>query len=376
MTATTAPRRALIISADIGEGHNSAGRAVREAIARAWPGCEVGWLDALDALGPGFGPLARAFYVTQVQRVPWMYEFFFSAMWRHRWYLEATRRGMGARFGRRMRPRIRAFDPDVIVSTYPLGSAGLSWLRRRGELAMPAGAWVAAFCPHPSWLYRDLDITYVMHPSAAEIAARAEPGISVAVGAMPVRAAFAPADRGAARARLGLAAHQFAVALCPGSLGFGRVDQAVTALLAAGPGIQVIAICGRNEALLEQLTARGEPAGRLRVVGWTDDMPGWMTASDVVVTNGGGATALEAVASGRPVVMFDPIAGHGRANAALMASAGLAWLAGSPAALTGTIGGLARDPAGCAEQAGVALAGAGGRGLEDDLARLAALRPT
>jgi hypothetical protein len=39
--------------------------------------------------------------------------------------------------------------------------------------------------------------------------------------------------------------------------------------------------------------------------------------------------------------MFDPIAGHGQANAALMTSAGLAWLAGSPAALTGTIRGLA-----------------------------------
>ena len=164
------------------------------------------------------------------------------------------------------------------------------------------------------------------------------------------------------------------MALCPGSLGFGRVDQAVTALLAAGPQMQVIAICGRNEALLEQLKARGEP-GRLRVVGWTDDMPGWMTASHVVVTNGGGATALEAVASGRPVIMFDPIAGHGRANAALMASAGLAWLAGSPAALTGTVRGLARDPAACAQQADAALAGAGGRDLEDDLARLAALRP-
>ena len=87
--------------------------------------------------------------------------------------------------------------------------------------------------------------------------------------------------------------------------------------------------------------ARGEPDSRLRIIGWTDDMPGWMTASDVVVTNGGGATALEAVVSGHPVVMFDPIGGHGRANAALMTSAGLAWLAGSPAALTGAIRGLA-----------------------------------
>lgn len=64
MIATHAPRRALIMSSDIGEGRNSVGRALGEAVARAWPGC--GWLDALAAMRPGFGPLARAFYVTRV----------------------------------------------------------------------------------------------------------------------------------------------------------------------------------------------------------------------------------------------------------------------------------------------------------------------
>jgi hypothetical protein len=82
-----------------------------------------------------------------------------------------------------MGPRIRAFDPGMTVSTYPLGSAGLSWLRRRGELPVPAGAWVAAFRPHPSWLYPNLDVTYVMHRSAAQIAAQAEPQMCVGVGA-------------------------------------------------------------------------------------------------------------------------------------------------------------------------------------------------
>jgi UDP-N-acetylglucosamine:LPS N-acetylglucosamine transferase len=367
---TPAPGRAMIVSADIGEGHNSAGRALEEAITRLWPGCEVRWLDTLAVMGPGMGPLARAFYVAQVQRVPWMYEFFFSAMWRHRWYLESTRRSMGSWFGRRMDPHIRAFRPDVIVSTYPLGSAGLSWLRAHGQLKVPAGAWIPAFCPHPSWLYPNLDMTYVMHPRAAEVAARAEPGLRVAVGALPVRDAFAPADQAAARDRLGLESGRFVATLCTGSLGFGRVDRAVTALLAAGPGIQAVVICGQNQRLRQELTARGEPPGRLRVLGWTDDMPGWMAASDVVLTNAGGATGLEAVASGRPVVMFDPIAGHGRANAALMAEAGLARLARSPDELTGIIRELA---AGRAARCGPDPVRPPGRRREDDLAGLAAM---
>lgn len=366
------PRRALAVSADIGEGHNAAARALEEAIGRLWPGCEVRRLDALAAMGPRFAALARAFYVSQVRYLPWMYEFFFSAMGRPGWYLESVRRSAGRSFGRRMEPGIRAFSPDVVVSTYPLGSAGLSWLRRHGRLAMPAGAWVPAFYPHPSWLYRDLDITYVMHPVAAAVAARAEPGMRVAVGALPVRDAFAPGNRAAARARLGLDPARFTVVVCTGSLGFGRADRALAALLAV-PDAQVVIICGRNERLRSALAARDQSRGRLRIVGWTDDMPGWMAASDVVVGNAGGATGLEAAASGRPVIMFEPIAGHGRANADLMAEAGLALLAPSPPALTAVIRRLAAEPGAAARLAGAALARATGRRPEQDLADLAAL---
>ena len=374
LAAGPSPRQALIVSADIGEGHNAAGRAIAEAIPRAWPGCRVGWLDALDAVGPRFARLARRFYRTQVQSTPAAYEFFFSAMWRHRWYLESTRRGAGALFGPRMVPHIRAFGPEIVISTYPLGSAGLSWLRRRGRLSARVAAWVPAFSPHPSWLYPNLDITYVMHPEALKVAEQAEPGIRAAVGALPVRGAFAPGDQVAARERLGLLADRFTAVVSTGSLGFGRVDRTVAALLNAGPEVQIIAVCGRNERLRGQLTAGLWPPGRLCVLGWTDDMPSVMTAADAVVTNGGGGTALEAIAIGRLVVMSDPVPGHGRANAELMAAAGLALLAPTPAELTTIVRWLADDPDTVAMRTKTALAWAAERRLEDDLAVLTRAR--
>ena len=237
-----------------------------------------------------------------------------------------------------------------------------------------SGAWIPAFCPHPSWLYPSLDITYVVHPAARDAALRAEPGMRVAVGALPVRDAFGPGDQRFARQRLGLATDRFTTAVATGSFGLGQVSALVTALLAAGPQVQVIVVCGRNEQLRARLAAHREP-GRLHLLGWTDDMPAVMTAADVVVTNGGGGTALEAVASGRPVVMADPVAGHGRANATLMAEAGLALLAPSPAALTATVRGLARDPVTAVSRARANLAALAGRQREDDLAEFAALPP-
>ena len=369
---THIPRRALIVSANIGEGHNATGRALQETIERIWPDCEVRWHDVLHAMGPGIGPMTRAFYVMQVERTPWIYEFFFDAIWRYRWFLNWSKRLIGSWCGRTMARMIRRYDPDLIISTYPLGSAALAWLRDHRRLDAPIGAWVSDYCPHPFWVYGKLDVTYVMHSSAVPVALEAEPDARVRVGALPVTGDFHPADRAEARSRLGVAEDSFVVLLTTGSLGFGRSGQAVPALLAAGPRIEVVAVCGRNERRRQRLEQAGFPDGRVRVLGWTDDMPGWLTAADVVVTNGGGVTALEAMACGRPVIMFNPIPGHGKTNASLMAASGAALLCESPADLTAGVRRLSTDTAAHARLEETEVEAAKSRDREDDLRELAA----
>ena len=52
-------------------------------------------------------------------------------------------------------------------------------------------------------------------------------------------------------------------------------------------------------------------------------MPALMAACDVLVANAGGLTCLEAFAAGLPVVMFDPLPGHGEDNSRHMERAGM-----------------------------------------------------
>ncbi|MFD4190385.1 glycosyltransferase [Amycolatopsis thermoflava] len=313
-------KQVLVVSATMGEGHNATGRALAEAVHRLWPGAEIRWLDALDVMGPGVGPLFRQIYVTNVCRTPWLYEFFYAALWRSRWFVAACKRFTGAWCGRRLARVVG--EPDLVLSTYPLGTAGLEWLRRRGLLRAPVGAWISDFAPHPFWVYGRIDRNLVMHPVAIPPAVRCVPDAPVAVSAPPVRGEFRPGDRNAARRRLGLPPDTFVALVSCGSLGFGQVSSAARELLAADPSVVPVVVCGRNERLARSLRRLADP--RLRVLGWTDEMAAWTIAADVVVTNAGGATGLEALACGRPVLMHRPIAAHGRANARLMAEAGLA----------------------------------------------------
>ncbi|WP_213452310.1 wax ester/triacylglycerol synthase domain-containing protein [Rhizomonospora bruguierae] len=339
-------RRVLVVSAEIGGGHDATGRALEERVARLWPGSAIRWVDTLAAMGPGVGRAIRRTYVTNVDSVPWLYEFFYASVWRHRWFGSAAKRFVGAWAGRRLAGVVEGFDPDLILSTYPLGSAGLAWLRRHRGLAVPVGAWISDFAPHPFWVYPQLDLNLVVHDTAAPLAAAAAPGAAVAVCPPPVVEAFHPGDPVPARQRLGLDPHRPVVLVACGSLGFGEVEEAVRALAGDGPpgiagdpaaGSQVVVVCGRNERLAGRLAALDLPPDRLTVLGWADTMPDLLRAADVLVNNAGGATALEAVASGTPVVMYRPIAAHGVANAALMTVCGLAETCHTPAALATTV---------------------------------------
>ncbi|RRO18889.1 DUF1298 domain-containing protein [Saccharopolyspora rhizosphaerae] len=336
------PRRVLLISATIGEGHNATARAVEEAARQVWPGCEVVWLDALRTMGRWVPRAFNWIYVTNVETTPWLYDFFYDSLWRYRWFANASRRFVGAWCGPLLRREIRRIRPDLIVSTYPLGTAGLDWMRRRGELDMPVSAVVSDFAPHPFWVYPEADLHYVMSEASLRAMHRAEPDAVGAVSVPPVRSDFHPRDRAEARLGFGLPTTGFTALISCGALSFGAVERAVDAALRVDGLGRVLVVCGRNEALRERLLARGDP--RLVPLGWVEDMPGLMACSDVVITNAGGATALEALACGRAVVMFEPIAGHGRANAELMADAGLAELCPREPELTARLRRWVADP--------------------------------
>ncbi|MGH3490568.1 MAG: wax ester/triacylglycerol synthase domain-containing protein, partial [Actinopolymorphaceae bacterium] len=311
------------MSAKIGGGHDAAGRALREAVRQRWPESEIRWIDTLDRMGPGVGPGFCWIYTTSVERAPWLYDFFYGATWNLRWLSRGSKRFTGSWAGRRLAAEIDAFAPGVILSTYPLGSAGLSWLRQHRGLAVPTAAWVSDFAPHPFWVYGGVDTTYVVHEAAVPGARLADADAHVAVSALPVEKAFRPGDPRAGRRHFGLREDAFVVLVACGTFAFGMRDSMVRTLLDSDPRIQLVAVCGRNDAVLVRLEKLGYPRARLVPLGWVDDMPLLNQAADVVVSNAGGVTALEAVATGRPVVMADPIPAHGTANASLMTVAGL-----------------------------------------------------
>jgi UDP-N-acetylglucosamine:LPS N-acetylglucosamine transferase len=120
---------------------------------------------------------------------------------------------------------------------------------------------------------------------------------------------LSPIDREAARKRWQLADDARVVLVNGGSWGVGPVLAAASRL--TDDADVVLVLSGRSETL----AARLRHVAGVRAVPWTDDVPGLLAAADVVVDNAGGTTCWEALAVGKPIVVYRPIAGHGRINA-------------------------------------------------------------
>ena len=240
-------------------------------------------------------------------------------------FATAMKRVLGPFFGHHLSRALEAKKPDLVISTYPFGSAALGWLRAKRAMATPTVTYIPAFHVHPLWAYQGIDMHFVMYDSAPADARMPDFRRSMRLGAAPVQAGFGAFDRAEARKALGLPQEHFYVLVTGGAWGLGDIGAGVEALVELSPPVHVLAVCGTNAGLKAALSqiAVTHP-GQLEVYGYVSTMPQLMAAADVVVTNGAGVTVLEALRTPRPVVAFAPLAGHGTASTAEMVRRNLA----------------------------------------------------
>ncbi|HEY5188122.1 MAG TPA: NAD-dependent epimerase/dehydratase family protein, partial [Solirubrobacteraceae bacterium] len=312
--AEAKPRKVLIISADIGEGHDLPARAVAREFKDEDPDALVSVVNGLPAMGPILTKVLRENSAFMFQYLPWLFDFQYWLFM----YFAPTRwlsRKLLTFFGRRGLMRlIQAHDPDQIVSTYPGVTAVLGELRRNGKLKVPCYSSITDLAGLQFWAHPGIDLHFITHPESAEEVERiAGPG-SVRWAKPPTSPAFLAArSRADARRALGLPAQGRVIAVSGGGWGVGDLSGATRAALTFEDAT-VLCLCGRNDKTRARVAQRfaGEP--RLRVMGFTDRMGDVLAAADVLVHSSAGLTVLEAIIRGCPVVSYGFGVGHVRAS--------------------------------------------------------------
>ncbi len=322
------PSRVLILSADVGEGHAAAARALSEQINASPEQAEVTIIDGLAAMGPLLRPVVEDGYRVQLRFFPWTYTVIYWLL-EHVLPVRMLARKLLCLLGSRPLARtIAEYEPDVIVSTYPAVTVVLARLRRTHEVSCPTVATITDLTGLFFWAQPGIDMHLVMYGESLSSVERIAGAGSVRLVRPLISAEFLePRSPTQARRALGLPEDGRMVVVSGGGWGVGDVAGAVGEFVRVPEVSCIVCLAGRNPQLAAKLSESFADEPRVHVYGFTDKMPELLAAADVLVHSTGGVTCLEARAAGTPVVSYGLPVGHARVNTRAMAALDLLLLA-------------------------------------------------
>src|SRR6266511_2429202 len=157
--------RIVVVTAEVGEGHAAAARAVAADLVGERADVEVLICDALAGLGRVLRYVLLDAYRWQLRSAPWIFGLLYRLFARVPLFRGLGRAGLALFGARGLLRLIDRYRPDIVVSTFPAATSVLGYLRRRGRLTVPTCATATDLAGLEFWAHRGIDLHLVMHES-------------------------------------------------------------------------------------------------------------------------------------------------------------------------------------------------------------------
>lgn len=319
--------RILVLSASAGVGHLRAAQAVELAIRERHPRARVLNVDVLQFTNRAFRHVFARTYFDVVRHAPHFLGFMYDrldkpgspAMDRARTRLQRVQFG-------RFTQLLLSQPWDLAINTHFLPADFIASLRTEGRLKLPQVMVTTDFYIHQMWVKQPVERYYMASHESAVNLAHAVPSGSMKVTGIPIHPDFArPWDRASCRNRFGIDRDRPMVLQLAGGFGIGPIEQVHRRLLECQTPLHVVVATGRNTAMRSKVEAIALPSRHRRtVLGFTHEMPELMTAADLIASKPGGLTTSEALATGTPMLIVDPIPGQECRNSDFLLEQGAA----------------------------------------------------
>jgi processive 1,2-diacylglycerol beta-glucosyltransferase len=343
-------KKILMLSVSAGSGHTRAAEALRVRAAAPPFEATAEHLDVLQLATPLLRTLYARLYMFLIRRAPslwrWIYRSTNTAT--PSGVLHTVRRWAERSNCKALAAAIASSAPDVIICTHFLPAEMLSQLIGAGRLECPVWVQVTDFDLHRMWVHPHMAGYFAPNGEVAfRMARHGIASAAIHVTGIPIMPVFSAPLSGAACAfALGLNPQVTTVLLMGGGEGLGCVHTVAEHLLRMPEPFQLIALAGKDGAMLAALRALAarHPA-RMVARGYTDSIERLMACADLVVTKPGGLTSAEALAMGLPMIVIAPIPGQEECNANFLIEQGAALQAVDLATLEFRVRHLLANPA-------------------------------
>lgn len=301
----------LILSCNTGEGHNSAARAVKEFFDAQSIKCDI--KDALAFWSPEKSKIISKGHIFIYRNLPKLFGVSYRFEQNHpprdgeeSFIYELVIKGCESLY-----EFLCNNDYAAVICTHVFSSMMVTELIKRHKCKIRSYFIATDYTCSPGVNQTALDKYFIPHRKlVAEFAGDGIPVSKLVPSGIPVRGEFySRTEKNAAKAALSLSLEKRAVLLMCGSMGCGPIKALTEMLPQVMPeDSQLTVICGNNRRLYKSLTGNSLYSGA-NIIGFTDKMPLYMDAADLILTKPGGLSTTEAAVKALPMIFIDAVPG-------------------------------------------------------------------
>lgn len=326
----------LILSCNTGEGHNSCGKALREAFeARGIP-CIME--DTLRFISSSVSRMVSFVFVRMYRHFPGVFRYGYQYSEDHPGLFK-DRSGvykMLTAGAERLHRFITREGYDTVICTHVFSALVVSNILRRHDTPLRTFFVATDYTCSPSCGESCLDTYFIPHESLMDDFVRCGvPRERLVASGIPIRRAILRSyDKAEAKRKAGIRADQRHLLIMCGSMGCGPIRKLVKELSKTLPeNVYISVVCGTNHHLKKTLDHIYAQEQRIGIYGFVGDISTMLDSSDLFLTKPGGISVTEAAQKRLPMAFVNAVAGCETYNMRFYLERGVAVTADTPKAV-------------------------------------------
>ena len=324
-------KKILILYSQIGQGHISAAKALHEAITYLYGyDIEVESIDFMEFINSALTKVTQKTYDGSTKFAPVLCKLFFESTDK-RWPITFLNKVNLPFVITKLKRFFDEKKPDIIVSTFPLWDHMTAeiWKKYRKN-AKFISIVTDSITIHSAWVAANTDYHIVANEDTAlslkELGVKTD---KIKILGFPVRIDFMQDfNKREFLLKNGLNPDLCTILFLPAAQNPRKNIKIMKDLARKQTNCNIIVITGRDPKVKPKLEKVAN-APNIKVLGWTDEMPRFIRAANIVVTKAGGATVMECIAAKKPMIITFVIPGQEQGNAELIKRYGLGIIAPS-----------------------------------------------
>ncbi|WP_106769040.1 MGDG synthase family glycosyltransferase [Paenibacillus faecalis] len=335
--------RIMILYASYGSGHLQAAHAI-EAELRQRGMNDIVLLDLMAEAYPLLYEINKFVYKQCFKLAPQIYGWIYDKT-KHMQpdsSLATLLHGLGSA---KLKKYLFHEQPDLIIHTFPQAAASL--LVRRATDSPRMVTIITDFDLHGRWLHAGVDRYYVATDDLKNEAVKRgicpEQVIASGIPLLPLFESLADKEQSGLPKGLVLNPNRKSVLLMGGVYGAMKNYGDICRQLSLESDLELIVVCGRNDALYRKLSFLFKDHPYVHVLGYVNQICGLMKHSSCMITKPGGITLSECIACKLPLFLYSPAPGQEQGNAQYLKAKGAAVVSYQPEELSRQVCDLIRD---------------------------------